>query len=682
MTADDKESVLIDGKLMPLPDFVIPRTPPVESGYFAMAVVRQLKKLGVRTYNDAACIERVADKLQTHQVLIAAGLPTPTTMLAKFPIDIDLVEEKLGFPVVVKTLLGVNGTGVFLMENRKAFQDLMELIQETNPNIQLIFQKFVAMSKGRDLRLFVLNGRVIGAMERRAAEARRVGDYPFQMSGGQRQRVMIAMALACKPKILIADEPTTALDVTVQAQIFDLLRDLRRDTGTSIILITHDMGAVAEMADRVIVMYAGRKAEIGPVDTIISHPRHPYTKGLISCVPHIHTPLTDAREALTEVPGIVPSLQEFGADACLFASRCAHRTAGMPHCTARGQTVRSPSRSRLLARGGHMSLLSVKDLSVHFAVRRRGLFGPRKFLRAVESVSFDVAAGETLAIVGESGSGKTTTALAVAQLVNAVGGSVRLEGDEILGLQGEALRQLRSKVQFIFQDPYSSLNPRRRAEELVREPLDSLTGKDAAEKQQIVDELFAAVGLRKEQQRLFPHQFSGGQRQRIGIARALATRPKLVICDEPVSALDVAVQAQILNLLRRLQDQFNLTYLFVSHDLGVVQHMSDHIAVMYMGRIVEFADRMSLFNAPRHPYTAALLSAVPMVDASARANQKRILIPGDPPDPIDLPAGCRFANRCPLAEKICGEVDPELADTGEGHKAACHHWQKTETLRA
>ena len=329
-----------------------------------------------------------------------------------------------------------------------------------------------------------------------------------------------------------------------------------------------------------------------------------------------------------------------------------------------------------------MTLLSVKDLSVHFAVRRKGLFGPKQFLRAVDSVSFDLPAGETLAIVGESGSGKTTTALAVARLVNAAGGSVKLDGQDILGTEGEALRQLRSTVQFIFQDPYSSLNPRRRAEELVREPLDSLTDKSPAEKQEIVDDLFAAVGLRKEQQRLFPHQFSGGQRQRIGIARALATRPRLVICDEPVSALDVAVQAQILNLLRRLQDQFNLTYLFVSHDLGVVQHMSDTIAVMYMGRIVELADRLSLFNDPKHPYTAALLSAVPSVSAAARAAQKRILIPGDPPDPVDLPAGCRFANRCPLARDECRAVEPDLNDTGAGHMAACHFPDETRTLRS
>ena len=317
-------------------------------------------------------------------------------------------------------------------------------------------------------------------------------------------------------------------------------------------------------------------------------------------------------------------------------------------------------------------LLKVENLSVHFPMKRKGLFGPRPMLKAVDDISFAVSEGQTLAIVGESGSGKTTAALAVAQLVATAGGKVQLDGEDILGAEGPALARMREKVQFIFQDPYSSLNPRKRAEDLVREPLDSLTDKSREEKQQIVDELFTAVGLRKEQQRLFPHQFSGGQRQRIGIARALATRPRVIICDEPVSALDVAVQAQILNLLRKLQTDFGLTYLFISHDLGVVQHVSDKIAVMYMGKVVELADRLNLFNSPAHPYTQALLSAVPSVDRKEREARKRILIPGDPPDPMNLPRGCRFANRCPVAMDICKQVEPALRPVSNGHSAACH----------
>jgi peptide/nickel transport system ATP-binding protein len=312
-------------------------------------------------------------------------------------------------------------------------------------------------------------------------------------------------------------------------------------------------------------------------------------------------------------------------------------------------------------------LLNVEDLVVRFAVKRGRGFGKNAYLHAVDDVNFTVKRGETLAIVGESGSGKTTAALAVARLVNSYKGKVELNGTDLLTLGDEDLRQARAKVQFIFQDPYSSLNPRLRAGDIVREPMQSLGSMTEVEKAERIDFLFEAVGLRPEQQRLFPHQFSGGQRQRIGIARALATQPDVIICDEPVSALDVAVQAQILNLLRKLQKDFGLTYLFISHDLGVVQHMCDSIAVMYMGKIVEYGPRLDIFNAPQHPYTRALLSAVPSVDKARRAQTKRILIPGDPPDPVNLPDGCRFANRCPAAQDICRRDEPELSNG-----VACH----------
>ena len=315
-------------------------------------------------------------------------------------------------------------------------------------------------------------------------------------------------------------------------------------------------------------------------------------------------------------------------------------------------------------------LLDVENLSVRFEVKRGG-WRQKSYLYAVDDVSFSVPKGHTLGIVGESGSGKTTAALAVARLVSAYQGVARLGGEDILTKEGEDLRRMRQKVQIIFQDPYSSLNPRKRVSDIVREPLDSLSDKPEAEKKEIVDGLFEAVGLRPEQQRLFPHQFSGGQRQRIGIARALATQPELIICDEAVSALDVAVQAQILNLLRRLQKQFGLTYLFISHDLGVVQHMCDEIAVMYMGKIVEQADRLSLFNNPQHPYTQALLSAVPRVDHPGGPGAKRVLLSGDPPDPTNLPDGCRFASRCPVVESACRLAEPSMRTINPTHQAAC-----------
>jgi len=313
------------------------------------------------------------------------------------------------------------------------------------------------------------------------------------------------------------------------------------------------------------------------------------------------------------------------------------------------------------------ALLTVENLSVRFPIKWG--WGKTSWLYAVDDVSFEVQRGETLAIVGESGSGKTTAALGVARLVGNSGGKVDLAGEDFLALEPEALRRARAKVQVIFQDPYSSLNPRLRAEAIVREPMDSIGTLPVDQRPARVAELFEQVGLRPEQMKLFPHQFSGGQRQRIGIARALATNPELIICDEAVSALDVAVQAQILNLLRRLQRDLGLTYLFISHDLGVVQHMSDHIAVMYMGKIVEYADRLSLFNSPRHPYTKALLSAVPSVDQKRKV--ERLLIPGDPPDPLNPPRGCRFASRCPFVEDACRSEQPPLTEVAAHHKVAC-----------
>ncbi|MCY4192479.1 MAG: ATP-binding cassette domain-containing protein [Rhodospirillaceae bacterium] len=318
------------------------------------------------------------------------------------------------------------------------------------------------------------------------------------------------------------------------------------------------------------------------------------------------------------------------------------------------------------------NLLEVRDLKVHFPLPKTNPFASAPKVHAVDGVSFDTKRGTTFGLVGESGSGKTTTALAIMRLAPITDGSIRLNGEEICLLAGEPLRQQRRHMQIIFQDPYSSLNPRLRAGEIVRAPLDQLDVGDEKIRDDRVAELFRLVGLRPEQQALFPHQFSGGQRQRIGIARALATQPDLIVCDEPVSALDVAIQAQILNLLRRLQEEFGLTYLFISHDLGVVQHMCDDIAVMYLGQVIEHADRLSLFGRPLHPYTNALLSAVPSADPALRDRADRIRVSGDPPSPIDLPPGCRFASRCPFAEDRCRAEEPRLRLIAEGHQVRCH----------
>ena len=310
-------------------------------------------------------------------------------------------------------------------------------------------------------------------------------------------------------------------------------------------------------------------------------------------------------------------------------------------------------------------------MKVYFRTKRKHLFEVNSHIHAVDGVSLKVEFGKTLGLVGESGSGKTTTGLAIARLVQASGGSVKIMGKEVLGLKGERLRVQRKHIQFVFQDPYSSLNPRLRAGRLVREALDRLKVGNSTERSKRVNELFGQVGLSREQERLFPHQFSGGQRQRLGIARALASHPDLLICDEPVSALDVAVQAQILNLLRRLQKEMGLTYLFISHDLGVIQHMCDEIAVIYVGQIVEQADRISLFQDPLHPYTKGLLATVPSADPKRR-KKPQIEIFGEPPSPVDPPPGCRFASRCPFVEERCRVETPLLRQIKSNQKVACH----------
>ena len=316
-------------------------------------------------------------------------------------------------------------------------------------------------------------------------------------------------------------------------------------------------------------------------------------------------------------------------------------------------------------------LLKVRDLRVEFATKSSIFSRQKSSVKAVDGISFDIKRGETLGLVGESGSGKTTAALAIARLLDASGGEVNLNNIDLFQLENEDLRKARTKLQFIFQDPYSSLNPRKRAEEIVREPLDSLTDFDMAERQQIVDNLFQSVGLRQEQKKLFPHQFSGGQRQRLGIARALSTKPELVICDEAVSALDVAVQAQILNLLKDLQVNLDLTYLFISHDLGVVKHMCDSVLVMYMGKVVEHANREQLFTAPRHPYTKTLLNAVPKLDAALDVTEVRNQMKKSATENSSV-NGCKFFDRCPVAQSKCNEIMPELKETQSGHWVACH----------
>jgi len=525
----------------------------------------------------------------------------------------------------------------------------------------------------------------------------RLNAYSFELSGGQRQRVMIAMALITNPRLLIADEPTTALDVTTQAVILDLMRDLQKRFDMSILFITHDLGVVAEVADEVVVMYLGEGVESGPVEKIFSAPRHPYTRALLSAAPR-YGGSRNAR--LPVIPGMVPSLFE-RPKGCAFASRCPHMTKGL--CDQeRPQIVEGPTNVRcFLERAGVPAefekdgvasgptgqilegpvkkepVLIVDGISKRFE-RRRGVF--RKTIhttRAVSEVSFELHQGETLGLVGESGCGKSTLGQMIAAMIDPSDGRVQLRRDgqlqDISHLPERERRKVWQHIRFVFQDPFASLNPRMTVFEIVSEPLRVGPARitNRTEMQQRVYDLLERVGLDPAQSDRYPHAFSGGQRQRIGIARALAPRPRILIADEPVSALDVSVQAQILNLFQDLQQEFGLTYLFVSHDLNVVSNISDRVAVMYAGRIVELAETDQIYNAPRHPYTSALLGAVLIPELDAHKGSREAL-QGQPPNPANLPPGCAFSERCVFATDICRRSLPLLEPDGNGRLTACH----------
>jgi len=484
--------------------------------------------------------------------------------------------------------------------------------------------------------------------------ARRVAEYPFQFSGGMKQRVMIAMALAGQPKLLIADEPTTALDVTIQAQVLQLLRDTQDATGMALLLITHDLGVVAEMAHRVGVMYAGQIVEQASRAQLFAQPLHPYTQKLFAALPGAQR----SGQVLAAISGSVPQPGSI-MRGCRFTPRCDKAWAlcgeRTPDWTVledgrgvrchlyqergvgseeRGETPSPPAGFAPLAalspqagegsaiareRGGQSSLLQVKDLQVHFPIRKGILQRVTGRVKAVDGVSLEIPQGRTLALVGESGCGKTTLGKALLQLIPPTAGSVQFAGRELTGLAARELRTRRAAMQMVFQDPYASLNPKMRVAEILEEGMAALNiGSGSAARQTLIDTLLDQVGLARSAKWRYPHEFSGGQRQRIAIARALAVSPQLLICDEPTSALDVSVQAQILNLLKSLQQELNLSYLFITHNLAVVEYLAHEVCVMYLGRIVERGTAEEVLRAPKHPYTQALLSAVPRIDGKGR----------------------------------------------------------------
>lgn len=534
----------------------------------------------------------------------------------------------------------------------------------------------------------------------------RMDQYPNEMSGGMLQRAMIAMALSCGPELLIADEPTTALDVTIQAQILHLLSELKQELGMSMLLITHDLGVAAEMADRMIVMYAGRIAEQATAQQLFSTPRHPYTAGLLQSITAMDS---DRNAPLYSIEGSPPSVSDF-PPGCRFHLRCPFATTkcreetppltgtdgheaacwhsnellremSLPRSewiftelrAAESEAVRGDSRNELegtRAAEGSELLFDVKGLTKHYPVKN-ALGLTKAVIHAVDDVSFTIKKGETFGLVGESGSGKSTLGRVLIQLERATGGQIFFRGEELAGMKDERRRMVRRDMQMIFQDPYGSFNPRWTIGKTIAEPLEVHHHLDAAGRKRKVEELLGWVGLNPAWASRYPHEFSGGQRQRAGIARAIALEPSFVLADEAVSALDVSVQAQIVNLMQELQHRLGLTYVFIAHGLNIVRHVSSRIGVMYLGNLVEVAPAEELFTHPAHHYTAALISSIPWPDPARK--REFAAIQGEIPSPATPPSGCRFHPRCPAATAICREVAPLMAAVGNGHSAACHH---------
>jgi peptide/nickel transport system ATP-binding protein len=519
----------------------------------------------------------------------------------------------------------------------------------------------------------------------------RLAQFPHQLSGGMRQRVMIAIGLACNPKLLIADEPTTALDVTIQAQILELMKDLAQRLDIAVVVITHNLGIVARYADRVNVMYAARLVESGPAEAVFNTPAHPYARGLLSAVPR----LDRARSArLATIDGAPPNLLA-PPEGCRFAPRCAfaaevckivpkptqlsdthsaacHRLVEVAALSQRtGATTGTISKAASI-RADDAAILSVNGVTKHFAVGG-GLLKPQKLVRAVNDVVIDIKPGETLGLVGESGCGKSTLGRLVLRLEDPTSGAIMFEGRDIAGLDKANMIDVRKRMQVIFQDPYSSLNPRMTVGQIIAEPMTvhGVTPKGDAPAR--VAELLGLVGLYPYMAVRYPHELSGGQRQRVGIARALGLNPKLIVCDEAVSALDVSIQGQVINLLEDLQTKLGLTYLFIAHDLAVVRHISTKVAVMYLGRIVEYAPADELFANPKHPYTQALLAAAPVPDPVIEKTRPRTIIKGELPSPLNPPPGCVFHPRCPKMTDACKAAVPPSVSVGPNHQAACIH---------
>lgn len=456
-----------------------------------------------------------------------------------------------------------------------------------------------------------------------SAPEKRIHQYPFEFSGGMRQRIVIAIALANKPKLIIADEPTTALDVTIQAQVLELIRKMSRQTGVAVIMITHDLGVVASLCDRINIMHDGHIVETGTDREIFYEPNHPYTKSLLNCIKTLQNEQSEAKNM--QMNNV--------SDMCDV-------------------------------------IVSVEHLKTYFNAGKT--WGKKQVVKAVDDVSFQIHRGETYGLVGESGCGKSTLGRTIVKINEPTDGKILVDGEDITYLSGQKLKKFRKDIQLIFQDPYASLNPRMTVGEIIREPMAiHHIYQTRKEQDDRVIELLKIVGLKPDHVHRYPHEFSGGQRQRISIARTLALNPRFIVCDEPISALDVSIQAQIINLLKNIQKELGIAYLFIAHDLSMVKHISDRIGVMYLGHLVEEGDSAKLYANPMHPYTQALLSLVPIPDPIAGKSKKRIMLEGELPSPINPPSGCPFRTRCLYATEKCANEMPKMKDIN-GRKVACH----------
>ncbi len=521
--------------------------------------------------------------------------------------------------------------------------------------------------------------------------------YPQQFSGGMRQRIMIAMAMSCNPDILIADEATTALDVTTQAQILEMIREIAKKTDTAVVIVTHNLGIVARFAERIYVCYSGSVMETADTRGIFKEPWHPYTRSLIKAIPRLDDPKD---RVLVPINGLPPNPAE-RPDYCPFYDRCEYHMdkcreqnkpdlvkVGTEHfaaccltkeeLAAKEEEIRNKPKKETPQKKNYQEIcLEVDNVRKYFPVFKGIMRKKIGEVKAIEEICFQVKKGETLGIVGESGCGKTTLARCIMRVYEPEEGKIVFEGNDITHLNNKELKPYRPKTAMIFQDPFSSLDPRQTAGAIVGESLrlNHLVKNDAEYDEQ-VNNLFRLVGLDPGLKDRVPHEFSGGQRQRIGIARALSSNPSLIICDEPISALDVSIQAQIINLLEELQAKLGLSYLFIAHDLAVVKHISDRILVMYLGRVVEIAECDELYENTLHPYTQALLSAVPVADPDVEANRERVAIRGEVPSLTNRPVGCPFNDRCKFADDRCRSQIPKLKTLENGHQVACFLYDK------